>query len=347
MHIIKNQCFELQQISTEMINQNLNKEIEASTKRLENRQSRIDSELEILSTKIENYTYCAWLFVIFGALVAIFSIVFYICKNTESGFGLNLLGDFMAGTVASIWSLAGLFFIYVAFLGQKQQLLNQQLEIMYNQLEVKYTRLELEGQKLEMKEQNQTLRQQRFENTFFQLLTNHQEIVNGIDTRDISDSSISHGRDCFEIFYKQFSFKMDKDTPLDKMLEEYMEFYYSNQADLGHYFRTVYHILKFVKNANEIEPAEKFKYTSLLRALLSSYEISLIFYNGLSKNGKSHFKPLIEEFSFLKNLEKDLIINPNHIGAYDELAYASFEERNELIKSRNTKENDEDIKNEK
>lgn len=28
------------------------------------------------------------------------------------------LGDFLGGTVGSLWSLAGLIFVYVAFLGQ-------------------------------------------------------------------------------------------------------------------------------------------------------------------------------------------------------------------------------------
>ena len=114
----------------------LEKEIEEASDRIDKRQGEIESELQRLISKIKTYTFWAWAFVCLGALVIIFSIFFYVCRNTEGGFGLNLLGDFMAGTVASIWSLAGLFFIYVAFLGQKQQLLNQQLEIMYSQLEV-------------------------------------------------------------------------------------------------------------------------------------------------------------------------------------------------------------------
>jgi hypothetical protein len=46
-------------------------------------------------------------------------------------FAFNEYGDFVGGVVASIWSLAGLMFIYVAFLGQKLQLLLQQLELRY------------------------------------------------------------------------------------------------------------------------------------------------------------------------------------------------------------------------
>lgn len=113
-----------------MTDNTLEAEIENATRRIESRQAEIDAELQLLVTQIEKYTTWAWRFVWFGAFVAVISTIFYLCNNTETGFGLNLLGDFMSGTVASIWSLAGLFFIYVAFLGQKQQLLNQQLEIM-------------------------------------------------------------------------------------------------------------------------------------------------------------------------------------------------------------------------
>jgi hypothetical protein len=183
----------------------LNDEIEESSKRIEVRQSEITIEIGKLSEQINKFTVWAWIFVGFGALLGVFSFIYFLCRNTDPGFGLNLLGDFMAGTVASIWSLSGLFFIYVAFLGQKQQLLNQQLEIMYSQLEVKYTRLELSEQKLEMRAQNETLLNQKFENTFFQLLTLFNSIVNSMDLRrsDSKTAVISQGRDCFEIFYRR------------------------------------------------------------------------------------------------------------------------------------------------
>jgi hypothetical protein len=159
----------------------LEKEISEVSGRIENRQAKIDSEIIELSTKIKTFTSWAWIFVWLGFGITVFALVYYICKNTDNGYGLNLLGDFMAGTVSSIWSLAGLFFIYVAFLGQKQKLLNQQLEIMFSQLEVKYTRLELAGQKKEMATQNATLIQQKFENTFFQLLGLFNNISDSID----------------------------------------------------------------------------------------------------------------------------------------------------------------------
>lgn len=312
------------------MNKDLEQEIIEATDRIDKRTEASERELITLEQKVKTFTRWAWAFVWFGLAVAVFGTGAYFFTDNTNGFGLNLLGDFLAGSVASLWSLAGLFFIYVAFLGQKQQLVHQQMEIMYSQLEVRYTRLELEGQKKEMIEQNKTLRQQRFENTFFQLLRNHQDIVNGIDVRQRT-SGVSHitsqGRDCFKYFYTILKGMVDNDKSLNHTLAKYMELYNKHQSDLGHYFRNMYHILKFVENATEIEKTEKFKYTNLLRALLSSYELTLLFYNGLGEYGKENFKPLIERYSFLKNIDSHLLIDANHKNYYDERAFASSKDR--------------------
>lgn len=315
------------------LTKNIETEIEEATNRISTRTVEIEKDLSLLDNKIKTYTNWAWGFVWAGIIVAVIGVAMFICR-TATNYNLNLLGDFLGGSVASLWSLAGLFFIYVAFLGQKQQLLNQQLEIMYSQLEVKYTRLELEGQKNEMIEQNKTLRQQRFETTFFQLLRNHQDIVNGIDIRRYRQGQSfvqSEGRDCFKSFYEMFKYNLRTEQDLDSTLKVYMAFYVEHQSDLGHYFRHLYHILKFVKNATEVKGEEKFKYTSLLRALLSSFELALLFYNCLGEYGEEYFKPLVEEFSFLKNLDRELVFNQKHLEEYDELAFASSEKRKQLL----------------
>jgi hypothetical protein len=312
----------------------LEQEIYESTERINKRNSEYEIKVSKLESSIKTYTNWAWAFVGIGFLIGVIGLILFVCE--DHAYSLNLLGDFYGGTVASLWSLAGLFFIYVAFLGQKQQLLNQQIEIMYSQLEVKYTRLELEGQKKEMIEQNKTLRQQRFENTFFQLLRNHQEIVNAIDLRR-GVNVTSQGRDCFRIFNDRFKDSVTGTlgdiTGIAHTIKGYMAFYNANQADLGHYFRHMYRILKFIDDSTEISDLEKYKYSSLLRALLSSYELVLIFYNGLGDHGKEKFKPLIEKYSFLKNLDWSLLKNQSDTNEYNKLAFADSVKRKELLKA--------------
>ena len=312
----------------------LDKDIEQAAQRINDRETEITGELSILSEKIITYTNWAWAFVWIGAGACIFSIIFFVIKNNDAGFGLNLLGDFMAGTVGSIWSLAGLFFIYVAFLGQKQQLLNQQLEIMYSQLELKYTRRELSDQKAEMVAQNETLRLQKFENTFFQLLGLFNSIVNSLDISGIDTLQVTtSGRDCFEVFYKRLKVHLSNiiygeknnkgnvsGATIEQAISAYDRLYSKDKSDLSHYFRTIYHIIKFI-DKSDIE--NKKQYIAIARAQLSSYEQILIFYNCLHDNGNEKFKPLIEKYALFKNIDGSLIINENHFSRYDEGAYNS------------------------
>lgn len=81
-----------------------------------------------------------------------------------------------------------------------------------------------------------------------------------------------------------------------------------------HYFRHLYHILKFVDGADSLEISkddftERYKYASILRATLSPYELVWLFYNGISCYGNEKFKPLIERYSLLKNIREDLLVN--------------------------------------
>ena len=286
----------------------IEKEIEESKNRIEGRQREIEISLSKLDSKIKIYSNWAWFFVAFGLLIIIISSIYFAQMTYGNEFELNLLGDFLSCSVASIWSLAGLFFIYVAFLGQKQQLLNQQLEIMYSQLEVKYARLELSGQKAEMIAQNETLKVQKFENTFFQMLNLLNSSINSLDIKEHGETTHS-GRDCFEYFYNGLRNKVYgisdefkrfddiKNATIEQTIKAYNVFYYYNKSDLSHYFRTLYHIIKFI---NQSDINNKKQYISVTRAQLSSYEQVLLFYNCIHYNGEEKFKPLIENIPYLK-----------------------------------------------
>jgi len=196
---------------------------------------------------------------------------------------------------------------------------------MYSQLEVKFTRLELAGQKKEMIEQNKTLRRQRFENTFFQLIRNHNDIINNIDIKASSGGSwtkSAEGRDSFEMFYKQGLKRIAKNNAsIDHTLDAYKKFFTKNQSDLGHYFRHVYHIIKYTNTSPGLSDKEKYQYISLLRAMLSSFELVFLFYNGLSEYGREKMKPLLEKYSIFKSLDKGLLLNQSHIEQYSSSAF--------------------------
>lgn len=291
----------------------INKEFE----KLQQAEIKNENEIAEVEKRISFYLRFAWILIGVGFVIGLLGVAEHFMG---SDMNLNIIGDYTGGAVASMWSLAGLFIIYVAFLGQKQQILHQKMELKYNQFEVKATRKELEGQKEQMIEQNKTLKQQRFENTFFQMVNLHHKIVEGIDIRQ------HKGRDCFkEIYNNIYDFKKVNvpnparpQTDIESTITIYIKYFRGNESDFGHYFRNLYTIVKFL-HKSDIQ--DKQKYADILRAQLSSHELLLLFYNCLSDFGKTKFKPLIENYQLLKNMPQNRLINIEHMKEYESSAF--------------------------
>ena len=170
-------------------------------------------------------------------------------------------GSFMSGSVGTIWSLVSVILFYLTLRLQRK-------ELGFQREELEMTRNELLGQKNQMIKQNDTLSQQQFENTFFQLLNLYNSIVNSIDIRKRDTKVvINSGRDCFEVYYKKisifqtnannhnYSYQLS-DSNIEDTILAYDELYDLDKADLSHYFRTVYHIIKFI-DSSEIKNKNK------------------------------------------------------------------------------------------
>ena len=209
-------------------------------------------------------------------------------------------------------------------------------------------REELQETRLEFKTQNETLRLQRFENTFFNLLNIHHNIVNGIDYTYYKSKEMSQvgglrnlrneeleavtitGRDVFRFKYNKLLQDLTKDQ--DNYQSIYKKHYDLSLTDFGHYFRHLYRMVKLVDKTDFKTLSEdwsekeefniKYSYTSIIRAQLSDFELLWLFYNCLGSNGKDKFKPLIEKYSLLKNVPDTLIADFNHRALYDPKAYS-------------------------
>jgi hypothetical protein len=96
---------------------------------------------------------------------------------------------------------------------------------------------------------------------------------------------------------------------LELINDSYLNYYELHQSDLGHYFRNLYHIVKFIKNT-DIE--NKNTYIGLVRAQLSNDELVMLFYNCISDYGSEKFLPMAVEFRLFKNLNPRTLIDKNH-----------------------------------
>lgn len=162
-----------------------------------------------------------------------------------------------------------------------------------------------------------TQTRQGFENKFFQLLRFHHDIVDAIRAKPHGPATVApvSGRSAFPTLYGYFvshyasEYRKNPQAPVDGLANEaYLSFYKFHQDCLGHYFRNLYHLIKFVDRAS-VHPDEKDFYTHLVRAQLSSDELLLLFYNCHSSLGKQKFYPLIVNYALLKNMSQDDLVS--------------------------------------
>lgn len=286
-------------------------------KKLITQEKSLNKDVSRVSKSMSVFSKIAWILIIIGLLAGGFGLIdkLVLKQFTE-------ISGIMGWIVICFWLLAGLFFIYTTFLGQKQQILVTQIETKFNEIELKTTSIEHEVLKHRFNQLHDSIKQERFENTFFQLLSVHNVIVNSMDIIKItsSESTIAKGRDCFNILFQQFLQKARfvYDSNYEKIMKIYEEFYQENQADLGHYFGNLYHIIKYV-DTSDID--DKAKFTNFVRAQLSSYELALLFYYAISKNAGDNLKSLLEKYSLLKNLPKTLVLDLSHMKQYNQQAF--------------------------
>ena len=274
--------------------------------------------------------------VMFGGVILLFllnfSMIFFVPnENTRGTFGDQF------GAVNALFSglaFAGLIYTIVL---QRRDLELQRHDLKLQRDELALTRQEMEEQTAEFEKQNETLRIQRFENTFFNMMSQFQEVVNNLTVMVTTSSGIyeSKGRDVFQAQFEKTVVYVDlKNEAKNKArfrgmkgaLEKYNldgYLYSDTPTCFDHYFRLLYRILKFVKTTSLVTNyEEEYEYTAMLRAVLSRYELVWLFYNGLTY-GEDKLKPLIERYAMLSNLRTDMLADCSEIdeGAYAPSAY--------------------------
>lgn len=232
-------------------------------------------------------------FLVFLVLV-IFGIIFF-----TSDRDLGTFGDFFGGTLNPI-----LTFISVIFLIST---------IKIQQTELSLTRKELMQTRLEYKNTSDALNTQAIENTFFNILKLHNEIVINLKTTggiiyDTRGSLSSHkGHAVFDVILqevKREGFHSENNDP-SFIYSNYVKIQNNHNHILGQYFRNLYQALKLIDgySDNVLPPEKKKKYSSILRAQLSSKELAVLFLNcldGVCDNGQ--FKNLLIEYAMLEHL---------------------------------------------
>lgn len=213
-------------------------------------------------------------------------------------------GDFFGGILNPIFAFFSLILIaYTLF--QNKTAIEQNKEALHaSNEELKLSRIEYSKSVDALKGQVEQFNFQRFENTFFNMLSLQNEILNELEfkTKNLSASKnpnedSTRSRYVFGSILRWIDGSDDTD-PFDNY--DYFQVY-ENQV-VGHYFRNLYQILKFVDDAT-LSDGDKVKYARILRGQLSSDEISLLFFNCLSsKVDSGQFKEYVIKYKMLEHM---------------------------------------------
>ena len=254
------------------------------------------------------------IFIAFLLLLIVFSTNIYFFNLTESvtippdnitkpidfsRFGQ--FGDFMGGILNPIFMFLTLIALIITIVLQRKEL------------------------KLARKEYSKTsiaLNTQAIENTFFNTINLHHRIVENLNVK-FSDLKVKFITDDIRISINHYGMKDPFDGEFSgikvfdeiitrifknaKSPKDTIKYYEILQNDysyiLGHYFRNLYQALKLIDKNDYLKKEEKKKYTSILRAQLSSNELSLLFLNCLNNmNDRGEFKKLLIKYKIFEHL---------------------------------------------
>jgi hypothetical protein len=169
---------------------------------------------------------------------------------------------------------------------------------------------------------------QNISNNFFKLIDQNKKILEGVncDSSHLQPDEIkSKGKDFFddlcELISKDYNAvktndleylnNMDeslKTKTLNKdgknlLLDIYDHYFHIHQSDLAHYFRNLYHIVRYIENC-KIRKEEKAEFIKILGSQLSNYELLLLAYHGLNEY-EQEFYPYIENYHLLESLNNE------------------------------------------
>jgi uncharacterized membrane protein len=268
-----------------------------------------------------------WVAISLGAVVAV--VVAFVVLASMQRYWVNAWFEPDAPKDLSAYGISGDFFGFanavfsaLAFAILIVTLWMQRHELKMQRRELSITQDVMRQQEKEMHDQNESLRRQTFENTFFGLLSLHNEIVartslhdHNATGRQALDELVSRlwnidlpiTVDLETILHAELSGLNDPAGKLDSLDLAYAEWYEAYDYVVGHYFRTLYNILKYVKNRGG---QDELMYAALVRSQLSGPEIELLLFTGLSEHGREKMKPLIERYSMLKHLPNKPALEP-------------------------------------
>lgn len=242
-----------------------------------------------------------------------------------------------SGSVGDSFGVVNALFSGLAFAGVIVAIFLQRAELHEATKQTRKLADESEIQSRHFKKQVESMAVDRFESTFFRMIGSLQDIAENMSAEH---PIAGGGRRVFERMasaidtgdYKRKinqgeSFKPEHRTEVSKQYHQNCFRYCSKQV--GHYFRLLYHIVKYVDENDTIKGMPRKRvYIRILRAHLSAGELKCILYNGLADDlGYPKFYTLIDKYDLLQNLPVHMLTNQSDHRFYPSMIKAELARR--------------------
>ena len=259
-------------------------------------------------------------------------------KNPESAQYWGQIGDFVGGILNPLLSFCALIAVLYNLVLQRKEL--------------EMARADAREAQRTQNRQSEIFEIQNFESVFFRLLETHSKLSAGVKYKagKTGYTTMLEGGSAFESMadrYFRIPLRQNKsldDDLVHKISGKAQAFMADNTSLIGHYFRNMYQILKYIdgfgRTSGRTDPGvvsmesrrvfryyqRQRDYANMLRAQLSSGEVACLFLNCLTDQG-SGLKYYVEKYSMLKTVSHELVepFGPLY-NLYDKLAYADSED---------------------
>ena len=277
------------------------------------------------SSKLNNLNWILWTAIILfiGLLLIYYFNIFESSPDKKGEWGT--FGDFIGGTLNPLFALFSLFAIIYTI-----KIQTKELELSREELEA--TRKELEGSRIAQQEQseslklqNQATKLQMFENTFFKLFEQHNEMLDNCYN--------SHG------IISILNYQSTRQDDFGQVLEDVNKnelidnFRYTNQHNnaVKNYFMVLYQLLKFIDIQCVKNNFDAKFFTNIVRAILDNEILKALAVNIIAYKDFTQYKEYIEKYELFEHLYiDDRDVNSNLLFdvliEYDKKAFGKNEE---------------------
>ncbi len=222
-------------------------------------------------------------FVVSFLAILIFVVRLYKLQFADKPDAFGFFGDYVGGVIGALTGLISIVFLFITY--------QKQIEI--------------------FNEQQRQTELHQFEENFFHLLENFRSILPRLKNKSERTEGYDYMRSVRALIEKHIDDICKDETALtdlnaletrEKIEKVYRLAFGAESDQLGHYFRSLYHLLKYIETHCK---SEKKMYYDLVQAQMNTDELYLTCINGISSYGRKKLHPLLNDSSFLENLAID------------------------------------------